>query len=171
MAIPTRKSQRLERSILKFKEDLKKFKENHKLISEEILKLTSELLKSKGKEKIEVMEHLEDFNYEMNNDILLNIEIIFENIGGFEIKLMDIDYYLTSIKEEQNILQDLELSAKNLIKSISVNDDILSNKEYENLNYLYDSYKKLLVKNQINLTNVCEELEQMFLKVKKMERI
>ncbi|MHA1649439.1 MAG: hypothetical protein ACTSYB_04520 [Candidatus Helarchaeota archaeon] len=171
MALPERKSQKLERSILKFKEDLNEYKTKHKSISSKILDLTSELLNSKGESNIEVMKNIEDLNYEMDNNILLNLEMIFESIGGFEIDLVDIDSYIPSIKEEQELLRNLEMSAKNLIKTSSIVDNTLSHQERENLNFLYESYKKAVDKTQKCLTEICAALEESFRKVKKMEHI
>ncbi|MFX1296998.1 MAG: hypothetical protein ACFFD2_19370 [Promethearchaeota archaeon] len=169
--LPERKSHKLERSILRFKEDLNKLRTYHQSISEEILDLTSKLLESNEEKKIEAMENLEDLNYEMNNDILLNIEMAFESIGGLEIKLAEVESYLLYIKDEQNLLMNLEISAKNLVKTISMSDTTLNSQESENLKYLHDSYKKIALQTQKNLNTICKDLEKLFQKVKKMDQI
>ena len=171
MALPERKSHKLERSILKFKEDLAELQANHKVISDEILELTLKLLHAKVEEDFEIMEGLEDLSYEMNNNILLILEMTFESIGGFEIKIMDIGAALPYIIDEQELLKNLEMSAKNLVKTLSVKDDTLSNKERENLIYLFGSYKQITKNTQNYLLEISNELEKMFQKVKKMEKI
>jgi len=171
MELPERKSHKLERSILEFKEDLKELQSKHHAISEDILNLSSELLVNPLEEKLETVETLEDLNYELRHDILVNIEMTFESIGGFEIRLTDIDKYLPYIKDEQDLLNAMEISVKNLVKTASVKDVTLTNQEKENLRYLYNSYKKATNKTQNKLGEICEELEKMFQKVKKMEYI
>ncbi len=172
MELPERKSQKIEVTILKFKEDLNELKLSHERISSEILNLTLKLLDSERREdRIGIMESLEDLNYEMDNDILMNLEMTFESIGGLEIESVETDYYILSIKEERDLLQHLEMSAKNLIKTASVNDNTLSAKEMENLNYLCKSYKKSVAKTQLGITELYKQLDSSFLKVKKIEKL
>ncbi|NVM52799.1 MAG: hypothetical protein HWN66_03780 [Candidatus Helarchaeota archaeon] len=170
LEIPERKSHKLERAILKFNKDLNELQTNHKKNAEKILDLSSRLLKS-NHEEIEIAKALEDLEYEMDNNILLNMEIVFETIGGFEIDLVDIESYLPCIKDEQELLRDLKLSAKNLVKTISVTDKSLNKQERDNFNFLQNSYKKLAKKTQQNLKEIYEILNKQFQKVKKMENI
>lgn len=171
MALPERKSQKLEMSILKFKKNLNEFKLKYKALSEKILNSTSKLLDPKREEKTKVMETIIDLHYEMENDILPNIEMILEDIGGAEIEVVDVDSYLSSIKEEQDILKHLELSAKNLIKTVSVQDNNLITQEKDNLQFLHDSYKKQIAKTQKSLEEIRKTLDAGLQKVKKMEKI
>ena len=169
--LPERTSQKIGRSVLQYKEDLEKLKERHQSIGEKILNLTEEIIKSTDGNNSDVMGTLEDLNYEMSNNILLNIEIAFESIGGLEIELLDMDEYIPLVKDEQDLLNDLEMSAKNLMKTISVKDKALSGQERENLTYLCDSYKSNFNKAQKIFNLIGKELNKFYNKVKKMEKI
>jgi len=172
MVLPDRKSHKLERALLQFKEDLNELLLNHEVISAKILDTTLKLLNSNdGQEKIELTHELEDMNYEMDNDILLNIENVFETIGGFEIDLIDIEKYFPCIKDEQDLLKDFELSAKNLIKTVSVTENTLLQNEKENLEFLIDSYKKLIAKTHQSLREIHNTLDTEHQKFKKIENI
>ena len=170
MELPERKSHTLVRAMLSFNENLTELMTKHKSISDEILDLTSSLLES-DQEKIEIAQALEDLEYDMENNILLNLEMVFETLEGFEINLIEIDSYLPIIKDEQELLKDLKLSAKNLVKTISMTDDTLHKQEQNNLTYLHESYKKLRDKTQNNLNEISEILTKQIQKVKKMENI
>ncbi|MHA1276062.1 MAG: hypothetical protein ACTSQI_08285 [Candidatus Helarchaeota archaeon] len=169
--LPERKSQKLERSVLQYKEELEKLKEKHQNTAKEILKITDALIHSKDGTNNGLMEPLEDLNYEMCNNILLNLEITLESIGGLEIELLDMDEYIPLVKNEQDLLNDLEMSAKNLLKTISVKTGALSNQERENLEYLYKAYTKTINETQKNLKTIEKELGKFYNKVKKMENL
>ena len=171
MTLPERKSQTLERAILKFNEDLSKLQTNHVKISSKILDLSTSLLNSEPEKKVEITQEIEDLQYEMENNILLNIEIVYESIGGFEINLVDIDSYIPYIKEEQELLKDLQLSAKNFVKTSSIPDETLNKQERDNLGFLNDSYKKIAQKTQETLKAINKILNEQLQKVKKMENI
>jgi len=170
MEFPDRKSKKLERAILNFKKDLIELQLNHKAASDEILMKIKALLDSEG-EDIEAVKNMEDLNYELDNNILVNIENALETIGGFEINLIDVDIYFSIIKEEQDSLKDLELSAKNLIKARSITDNSLKQYELENLSSLYESYTKAAANVQEKLNIILDELQNHIQKVKKMEVI
>jgi hypothetical protein len=99
----------------------------------------------------------------------VDIENALETIGGFEISFDGVDDYLQIVKEEQDILKDLELSAKNLIKAGSTTDNSLKQYELENLSALYESYMKTAANTQEKLNDISEELQSNIHKVKKME--
>jgi len=168
MEFPDRKSKKLERAMIMFKKDLNELQLNHKAASDEILEKIKQLLDSNG-EDVTIMKNLEDLDYELDNDILVDIENAFETIGGFEISFVGVDDYLQIIKEEQDILKDLELSAKNLIKAGSTTDNSLKQYELENLRALYESYMKTAANTQEKLDDISEELQSNIHKVKKME--
>jgi hypothetical protein len=169
MELPNRKSLKLERNILKFRKELGELQLAHKAASEDILALLKKLLESDGKPALETIKSLEDLNYEIDNDILLNIENTLETIDGFEIDIVKVDTYLQSLKEEQDIIQDLDLSAKNLIKTASTTDNSLKQQELENLKFLYESYTKTANNTQKKLNDISEKLQSQIQKVKKME--
>jgi len=168
MEFPDRKSKKLERAMIMFKKDLNELQLNHKAASDEILEKIKQLLDSNG-EDITIMKNLEDLDYELDNDILVDIENALETIGGFEISFVGVDDYLQIVKEEQDILKDLELSAKNLIKAGSTTDNSLKQYELENLSALYESYMKTAANTQEKLNDISEELQSHIHKVKKME--
>ncbi len=169
--LPERTSHKIGRSVLQFKEDLEKLKIKHQSTGEKILNLTEQIIKSTDGHISDLMGTLEDLNYEMSNNILLNIEIAFESIGGLEIELLDMDEYIPLVKDEQDLLNDLEMSAKNLMKTISVKDEALSGQERENLTYLCDSYKNNFNKAQKIFKLIGKELGKFHNKVKRMEKI
>lgn len=170
MELPQRKSHTLIRAMLSFNENLIELTTKHKSISDEIVDLTSSLLES-DQEKIETTQTLEDLTYEMENNILLNLEMAFETLEGFEISTSEIEFDLSTIKDEQELLRDLKLSAKNLVKTISMTDDTLNKQEQNNLTYLHESYKKQKEKTQKKLSEISEILTKQIQKVKKMEVI
>ncbi len=170
MDLPERKSQTLIRAIIKFNKNLDELQTKHEKVSGKILDLSLQLLTAK-QTKIETAKELEDLKYEMDNNILLNLEIAFETIGGFELDIVDIDEYLPNIKDEQELLKDLELSVKNLVKTTTVADDVLNKQEKENFNFLHKSYKKLITKTQIGIKEIKQILTIQLQKVKKMEGI
>jgi len=170
MNLPERKSQTLIRAIMKFNENITGLQAKHKEVSNEILGLSLQLLET-TQDNIELAEKLEDAKYEMDNDILLNLEINFETLGGFELDLVDIDGYLPNLKDEQELLKDLQLSVKNLIKTASVAENTLNKQEKVNLEFLYNSYTKLVAKTQTSLNDINQIMTEKLQKVKKMEII
>jgi len=170
MNLPERKSQTLIRAIMKFNENITRLRAKHKEVSNEILGLSLQLLEM-TQDNIELAEKLEDAKYEMDNDILLNLEINFETLGGFELDLVDIDGYLPNLKDEQELLKDLQLSVKNLIKTASVAENTLNKQEKVNLEFLYNSYTKLVAKTQTSLNDINQIMTEKLQKVKKMENI
>jgi len=169
MELPNRKSLKLERTMLKFRKELGELQLAHKAASEDILVLLKKLLESDGQPAIETIKSLEDLNYELDNDILLNIENTLETIDGFEINTVKVDTHLQSLKEEQDVIKDLELSAKNLIKTAAIADHSLKQQEVDNLKFLYDSYTKIANNTQKKLNDISEQLQNQIQKVKKME--
>ena len=169
MELPNRKSLKLERNILKFRKELGELQLAHKAASEDILDLIKKLLESDGDTAIDTIKSLEDLDYELDNDILLNIENTLETIDGFEITIVNVDTYLQSLKEEQDVIKDLELSAKNLIKTASITDNSLKQQEADNLKFLYDAYSKTANNTQLKLNDLSEKLHSQIQKVKKME--
>ena len=91
----------------------------------------------------------------------------------------DTNSLIGSIKEvvsvqkpkEQDLIKDLELSAKNLMKTVTTTDNNLLTQERENLDFLYNSYKKVVGKTQQNLEEIKQILVQEYQKAKKMEDI
>jgi hypothetical protein len=169
MSLPDRKSLKLERTMLKFRKELGELQLAHKAASEDILGLIKKLLESDGEPNIDTIKSLEDLNYEIDNDILLNIENTLETIDGFEINIVKVDTHLQSLKEEQDVIKDLELSAKNLIKTASISDNTLKQQEIDNLKFLYESYAKTANNTQKKLNDISEQLHSQIQKVKKME--
>lgn len=167
--LPDRKSLKLERTILKFRKELGELQLAHKAASEDILALLKKLLESDGKPAMDTIKNLEDLNYELDNDILLNIENTLETIDGFEINTVKVDTYLQSLKEEEDVIKDLELSAKNLIKTAAISDNSLKQQEMDNLKFLYESYTKTANNTQKKLNDISEKLQNQIQKVKKME--
>ena len=168
MELPNRKSLKLERTMLKFRKELGELQLAHKAASEDILVLLKKLL-ADGQPAIETIKSLEDLNYELDNDILLNIENTLETIDGFEISIVKVDSHLQSLKEEEDVIKDLELSAKNLMKTAAVTDNSLKQQEMENLKFLYESYTKTANNTQKKLNDISEQLQNQIQKVKKME--
>ena len=155
---------------MKFNKNITGLQAKHKEVSDEILGLSLQLLET-TQDNIELAEKLEDAKYEMDNDILLNLVINFETLGGFELDLVDIDGYLPNLKDEQELLKDLQLSVKNLIKTASVADNTLNKQEKVNLEFLYNSYTKLVAKTQTSLNDINQIMTEKLQKVKKMENI
>jgi hypothetical protein len=168
MELPNRKSLKLERTMLKFRKELGELQLAHKAASEDILVLIKKLLED-GQPAIETIKSLEDLNYELDNDILLNIENTLETIDGFEINIVKVDTHLQSLKEEQDVIKDLELSAKNLMKTAAITDNSLKQQEMDNLKFLYESYVKTANNTQKKLNDISEQLQSQIQKVKKME--
>ena len=86
MNLPERKSQTLIRAIIKFNKNLSELQAKHKEISEKILDSCQQMLET-NQNSIEIAEELEDLKYEMDNNILLNLEIAVETLGGFELDI------------------------------------------------------------------------------------
>ena len=170
MEFPDRKSKKLERALERARKDLNEVQLNHKAASDELLNKIKALVDSNG-EDVTIVKNIEDLIYELDNDILVDIENALETIGGFELDLVDVESYLQIVKDEQDTLKDLELSEKNLIKAGSTTDNSLQQYELENLSALSDSYLKIIANTQEKLNEISDQLQSQIQKVKKMEVI
>jgi len=165
--LPERKSQTIFIAIRKCSDDLKELQEKHKMISNKLISKTSEVMKNGGN-LIEIVKTIEDLEFEMVNNILLGIESAFETLEGFEIEILDVDPYLPILKDEKELLQDLTLSVKNLVKMNSSNDETLTKQEKDNLKFLYESYKRISRKTQKNIEEIFKLIQKQLKKIKKL---
>lgn len=170
MDLPKRKSQTLINAILELNKNLTDLKSKYQSASNQIVLAVTELLRGEGN-KIQIVKRIEDLQYEMDSDILLNLEIEFENLAGLELDLVNVEPYLPLLKDEQELLKDLILSTKNYLKVTELGDESLSKNEKDNLEFLDGSYQKLTTKMLDKLDEIFQLLTEQIQKIRKMENI
>lgn len=127
MGIFNRKSQKLSIEIQNWMKLLQELNTHQNILAKKLFEQIKLLLNENQDEKVKIAEKIEDLIFDSldkQNDVLS----IVESIGGIEHEIVKVNHILTEIKEENNILEEIRLSIKNLIKStLDIKKDMQKN--------------------------------------------
>lgn len=116
MNISERKSQKLRVEIEKWIKQISELNNKQNNLANEMFEQIALILSEDQNEKAEIATKIEDiiFDSAENETDLLSVV---ESIGGIEHQIVKVNPLLSEIEEEKNILEEIRVSTKNLVKS------------------------------------------------------